>query len=62
LTAPVREGDTLEVEIVDEGEEGDGIAKVEDFTLFVSGVSTGETVTIRVDDVKPRYGFAHPAE
>ncbi|WP_181685286.1 23S rRNA (uridine(2552)-2'-O)-methyltransferase [Halorhabdus salina] len=62
LTAPVREGDTVEVDIVDEGQEGDGIAKVEDFTLFVSGVSEGETLTVRVDDVKPRYAFAHPVD
>jgi 23S rRNA (uridine2552-2'-O)-methyltransferase len=62
LTAPVREGDTVDVEIVDEGEEGDGIAKVDDFTLFVSGATEGETLTVRVDDVKPRYAFAHPVE
>lgn len=60
LTAPVREGDTLEVNIVDEGDEGDGIAKIDGFTLFVSGASEGETLTVRVDDVKPRYGFAQP--
>ncbi|WP_135364751.1 23S rRNA (uridine(2552)-2'-O)-methyltransferase [Halosimplex halophilum] len=62
LTAPVREGDTVEVEIVDVGSEGDGIAKVEGFTLFVSGVEEGETVEVRVDDVKPNYAFAQPAE
>ena len=62
LTAPVREGDTVEVEIVDEGSEGDGVAKVEDFTLFVSGASEGETLTVRIDDVKPRYAFAEPIE
>jgi 23S rRNA (uridine2552-2'-O)-methyltransferase len=62
LTAPVREGDTLEVDIVDTGHEGDGIAKVEGFTLFVSGVEKGDTVRVRVDDVKPTYGFAQPAE
>jgi 23S rRNA (uridine2552-2'-O)-methyltransferase len=62
LTAPVRAGDRLEVEIVDEGGEGDGVAKVEGFTLFVSGVSQGETVEVRVDDVKPTYGFAQPVE
>jgi len=62
LTAPVREGDTVEVEIVDEGSEGDGIAKVDGFTLFVPGATTGETLTVRVDDVKPRYAFAQPIE
>jgi 23S rRNA (uridine2552-2'-O)-methyltransferase len=60
LTAPVSEGDTVEVTIEDIGSEGDGIAKVEGFTLFVSGVEDGETVEVRVDDVKPKYAFAQP--
>jgi len=62
LTAPIREGDHLEVTIEDVGSEGDGIAKVDGYTLFVSGTETGDTVEIRVDDVKPNYGFAHPLE
>ena len=62
LTAPVREGDVVEVTIDDMGEEGDGIAKVEGFTVFVSGVEQGETVAVRIDDVKPRFAFAQPAE
>jgi len=62
LTAPVREGDHLTVEIVDVGSEGDGVAKVEDYTLFVSGTSEGETLEVRVDEVKPNFGFAQPVE
>ena len=62
LTAPVREGDRLTVEIVDVGSEGDGVAKVEDYTLFVPGTETGETVEVRVDEVKPNYGFAQRVE
>ena len=58
LTAPVRTGDRLTVDVVDEGEDGDGVAKVEGFTLFVPGVDPGETVEVTVTDVKPRYGFA----
>ncbi|WP_436902826.1 SAM-dependent methyltransferase [Halovenus halobia] len=58
LTAPVRVGDELEVEITDTGDEGDGIAQVEGFTLFVPGGEAGETYTVVVDDVKPRFGFA----
>lgn len=58
LTAPVREGDELEVEIRDVGSEGDGVAKVDGFTLFVPGTEAGETVRVEVDDVKPRYAFA----
>ncbi|WP_433626246.1 SAM-dependent methyltransferase [Halomicrococcus sp. NG-SE-24] len=58
LTAPVSEGDRLEVTIEDVGSEGDGVAKVENYTLFVPGTEEGETVEIRVDEVKPRFGFA----
>jgi 23S rRNA (uridine2552-2'-O)-methyltransferase len=60
LTAPVRAGDERTVEIVDTGDEGDGIARVDGFTLFVSGAAVGETHAVRVTDVRPRYGFAEP--
>jgi 23S rRNA (uridine2552-2'-O)-methyltransferase len=58
LTAPVAVGDELDVDIVDVGAEGDGIAKVEGFTLFVDGVAEGDSVRVAVTDLKPRYGFA----
>lgn len=57
LTAPVREGDELTVEIEDEGAEGDGIARVEGYTVFVPNAEIGETVEIRIDECKPRFGF-----
>jgi 23S rRNA (uridine2552-2'-O)-methyltransferase len=62
LTAPVRAGDQLEVDIEGVGSEGDGIAKVEGYTLFVSGAEEGETVEVQVTDVKPRFGFAERAD
>ena len=62
VTAPVAEGDRLEVDVVDEGDEGDGIAKVDGYTLFVPGADAGETVEARVTDVKPRFGFAEPVD
>ncbi|WP_435155554.1 SAM-dependent methyltransferase [Haladaptatus sp. DFWS20] len=58
LTAPVEAGDTLEVTIESVGDEGDGIAKVEGYTLFVPSTEAGDTVEIRVEEVKPRFGFA----
>jgi 23S rRNA (uridine2552-2'-O)-methyltransferase len=58
ITAPVREGDELTVEIADVGSEGDGVATVEGYTLFVPEATTGETLRVRVTDVKPRFGFA----
>jgi 23S rRNA (uridine2552-2'-O)-methyltransferase len=60
LTAPVRPGDEREVDIVDTGSEGDGIARIDGFTIFVSGAEEGETVRVRIGDVKPRFGFAEP--
>ena len=62
LTAPVRVGDRLELAVVDEGSEGDGVAKVEGFTLFVPGADAGETVRAEVTEVKPRFGFAERVE
>jgi 23S rRNA (uridine2552-2'-O)-methyltransferase len=58
VTAPVSAGDECEVEIVDTGHEGDGIARIEGYTLFVSDAKEGETVQVRVEDVKPNFGFA----
>ncbi|MCL7416813.1 MAG: 23S rRNA (uridine(2552)-2'-O)-methyltransferase [Halalkalicoccus sp.] len=58
LTAPVAEGETLTVEIENVGSEGDGIATVEGFTIFVPETEVGETVEIEIEDVKPRFGFA----
>ena len=58
VNAPVEEGDTLEVDIVGEGDEGDGVAKVEGYTLFVPDAAEGETVEVEVTDVKPNFGFA----
>lgn len=62
LTAPVAPGDELEVEIVDVGSEGDGIASVEGYRLFVPGTSEGDVLTVEVEDVKPNFGFARPLE
>ncbi|MFB6153460.1 MAG: SAM-dependent methyltransferase [Halodesulfurarchaeum sp.] len=62
VTAPVAVGDRLSVEIEDIGSEGDGIAKVDGYTLFVSGLEEGETATVEVTDLKARFGFAEPVD
>ncbi|PHQ38300.1 23S rRNA (uridine(2552)-2'-O)-methyltransferase [Halorubrum persicum] len=59
-TAPVTAGDRIEVTVEERGDEGDGIAYVEGYSLFVAGADVGETVTVEVDDAKPRFGFATP--
>ncbi|WP_336024171.1 23S rRNA (uridine(2552)-2'-O)-methyltransferase [Halobellus salinisoli] len=58
ITAPVREGDELDVVVDDVGSEGDGVVKVDGYTLFVPGVDAGDSVRVRVTDVKAKFGFA----
>lgn len=58
MTAPVEAGDELAVEITDTGAEGDGIAKIDAYTVFVPDTDEGEQVRIRIEDVKPQFGFA----
>ena len=58
LTAPVAAGDRLTVTIEDVGREGDGIASVDGYRVFVPETEKGESVEIEIEDVKPRFGFA----
>ena len=58
MTAPVREGEELDVKIEAVGEKGDGIARKNGFVLFVPGVREGDEVRIRVTKVLRKVGFA----
>lgn len=57
INAPVTPGERLTVEITDVGAEGDGIAQVDGFTIFVPGTVVGDETEICITDVKPRFGF-----
>jgi len=56
--APVREGDVLDVKIVATGEKGDGIARVNNFVVFVPGKKEGEEAKIRITKVLRKVAFA----
>ena len=58
VDAPVNEGDVFEAEVVDEGDEGDGVVRVDGYVLFVEDASEGEAVEVRVTELKPSFGFA----
>lgn len=62
LTAPIRRGDELEVEITKLGSSGDGAVLVDDFVVFVKGVELGDHVKIKIQDVKPNFAFAEVVE
>ncbi|MCR3882924.1 TRAM domain-containing protein [Methanotrichaceae archaeon M04Ac] len=58
-SSPVEAGKTYEVEIEDISRQGDGIARVEGFVIFVSDTKVGDKVTISVDRVMRRFAIAH---
>jgi len=62
ITAPVEEGEELDVVVDDVGSEGDGVVKIDGYTVFVAGTETGDAVRVRVTDLKPNFGFAEVVE
>ena len=60
--APVKEGDTLEVNIDGVGGKGDGIARVSGFVIFVPNAQKGSRVKIRMTKVLAKVGFAEVVE
>lgn len=57
-TAPVEPGEEYTVEIEEFGEEGDGVATVEDFVVLVPGAALGERVFIRIETVEDSFAVA----
>lgn len=58
-TAPVEVGKEYEVKIEDIAREGDGIARVEGFVIFVPGAQVGDSVKIQIDRVMRRFAIGH---
>ncbi len=44
----VKEGEEYDVKIEDVGKEGDGIAKINHFVVFIPGAEVGERVKIKI--------------
>ena len=58
FSSPIDIGKTYDVTIEDVGREGDGIARIEGFVVFVPNTKKGDRVKIRVTKVSGRVGFA----
>lgn len=58
FVVPVAKNDELEMEIIDLSYEGMGVAKVNDYPLFIANALPGERVIVRVLKVKKSFGFA----
>jgi predicted RNA-binding protein with TRAM domain len=59
---PVKVGEEYDVEISETGSRGDGIARVNNFVVFVNGAKQGEKVKIRITDVRDRFAIGEKAD
>ena len=59
--APVQVGESYEVSIDDIAKEGDGIARVEGFVIFVPQTKVGDKVKITVNKVMRKFAIAEKA-
>lgn len=61
-SSPVEVGETYEVTIEDIAKEGDGIARVKGFVIFVPNTVVGEDVSIKVSKIMRNFAFAEKVE
>lgn len=54
---PVEEGKVYEARIEDMGRQGDGLARIESFVVFVPGTKVGDQVKIRITKIHRRMAF-----
>ena len=57
MEIPVEKNKEYEVEIIDNGYEGEGIAKINDFTIFIQGAIKGEVCKILIVKVNKTFAF-----
>ena len=55
---PVKDGDEREVTVEAIGRRGDGIAKIENFVVFVPGTKTGDQVKVKITEVGGSFATA----
>lgn len=59
---PIEKNKEYIVDIIDNGCEGEGIAKIENFTIFIPGVIKGEKVKILIVKVLTSHAFGKVLE
>jgi 23S rRNA (uracil1939-C5)-methyltransferase len=62
LEVPVKKNKEYLVEIIDQGFEGEGIAKIEGFTIFIEGAIKGEKCRILIVKVTSSHAFGKLVE
>ncbi|HEY9246757.1 MAG TPA: TRAM domain-containing protein [Candidatus Methanoperedens sp.] len=56
--APVSEGGVHDVTIEGVAREGDGIARIQGFVIFVPGTKVGDKVKIKIERVMRKFAIA----
>ena len=59
MEIPVKKNEEYIVDIIDNGFQGEGIAKIENYTIFVNGAIKGEKVKILILKTTTSYAFAN---
>lgn len=62
LTTTVRKGDVVDVTVQSLGNDGDGIAYVNDLVVFVKDGKPGQRLRVKIKDVKPSFAFGEIAK
>ena len=62
MEAPVKKNQEYVVDIIDNGFEGEGIAKIDNFTIFIPGAIKGEKVKILIVKVLSSHAFGKVIE
>lgn len=57
VSVPVEEGKVYEAKIEDIGREGDGLARIQNFVVFVPGTKVGDQVKVKITKVHRRMAF-----
>lgn len=55
---PVKEGEVHTVTITEVSRRGDGIARIKNFVVFVPGTQKGDTVKVRIKEVRGNHASA----
>lgn len=59
---PIKEGEEFNVEIESIGKSGDGIAKIQNFVIFIKDTQKGDKIKVRITKVMKSYSFGEVVE
>jgi len=57
MTLPVKKNNIYDIEILDLNHKGQGIGKIDGFTIFLNGGLPGDKAKVKIIDIKKSYGI-----